>query len=114
MSSRRAYRLFTGTCYRIQVSRSAQIICYERGPGVCPLWRYRATAGWRAVVDGEADLDTQAAFGPGVPALLFHGNFADRNQLLHFEKDFAIAGGLLVLFAFGPGRYAIGGSTVRG
>jgi len=47
-------------------------------------------------------------------ALLFHGNFADRNQLLHFEKDFAIAGGLLVLFAFGPGRYAIGGSTVRG
>jgi putative oxidoreductase len=41
-------------------------------------------------------------------ALLFHANFADRNQLLHFEKDLAIAGGLLTLFAFGPGRYAIG------
>jgi putative oxidoreductase len=40
-------------------------------------------------------------------ALLFHNNFADRNQLLHFEKDLAIAGGLLLLAAFGPGRFAV-------
>jgi len=40
-------------------------------------------------------------------AVLFHANVADRNQLLHLEKDLAIAGGLLVLFAFGPGKYAI-------
>jgi putative oxidoreductase len=40
-------------------------------------------------------------------ALLFHLNFADRNQVLHFEKDLAIAGGLLVLFAFGPGHYSL-------
>jgi putative oxidoreductase len=40
-------------------------------------------------------------------ALIFHLNFADRNQVLHFEKDLAIAGGLLALFAFGPGRYAL-------
>ena len=40
-------------------------------------------------------------------ASLFHGNFADRNQMLHFEKDLAIAGGLLVLAAFGPGRWSI-------
>src|SRR5471030_2568734 len=26
-------------------------------------------------------------------ALLFHSNFDDRNQLLHFQKDLAIAGG---------------------
>ena len=39
-------------------------------------------------------------------ALLFHANFADRSQVLHFEKDLAIAGGLLVLFAFGPGRFS--------
>jgi putative oxidoreductase len=45
-----------------------------------------------------------------VAALLFHTNFADRNQLLHFEKDLAIAGGLLVLAAFGPGRFSIEGS----
>lgn len=40
-------------------------------------------------------------------AVLFHGGLADRSQVLHFEKDLAIAGGLLVLFAFGAGRYAI-------
>src|SRR5258708_35896790 len=33
-------------------------------------------------------------------AVLFHTKFGDRNQLLHFEKDLAIAGGLLVLFAY--------------
>jgi putative oxidoreductase len=43
-------------------------------------------------------------------ALLFHTNFDDRNQVLHFQKDLAIAGGLLVLAAFGPGRFSIEGS----
>jgi putative oxidoreductase len=40
-------------------------------------------------------------------AVLFHGKFGDRNQLLHFEKDLAIAGGLLLLFAHGVGAWAI-------
>lgn len=40
-------------------------------------------------------------------ALLFHNAFSDGNQLLHFEKDLAIAGGLLVLFASGPGRFSL-------
>ena len=44
-------------------------------------------------------------------ALLFHTNFADRGQILHFEKDVAIAGGLLLLFAFGPGRYSVSASS---
>jgi putative oxidoreductase len=35
-------------------------------------------------------------------AFLFHWQFADRNQLLHFEKDLAIAGGFLVLAISGP------------
>ena len=35
-------------------------------------------------------------------AVLFHRKLGDRNQLLHFEKDLAIAGGLLVLFAMAP------------
>ena len=30
-------------------------------------------------------------------AALFHTNFAIRNELLHFEKDLAIAGGMFVL-----------------
>jgi putative oxidoreductase len=40
-------------------------------------------------------------------AVLFHGKFGDRNQLLHFEKDLAIAGGLLVLFAHGAGAWSL-------
>jgi putative oxidoreductase len=46
-------------------------------------------------------------------ALMFHLSFADRNQVLHFEKDLAIAGGLLAFFAFGPGRYSIAGLRTR-
>ena len=42
-----------------------------------------------------------------VTALIFHAKFGDRNQLLHFEKDLAIAGGFLVLFAHGGGAWAL-------
>ena len=40
-------------------------------------------------------------------AVLFHWNFAVYNELLHFEKDLAIAGGFLVLAAAGPGRWSL-------
>jgi putative oxidoreductase len=40
-------------------------------------------------------------------AVLFHANLADRNQLLHFEKDLAIAGGLLLLAITGPGPWSL-------
>jgi putative oxidoreductase len=40
-------------------------------------------------------------------AVVFHHKFGVRNELLHFEKDLAIAGGLLVLFAHGAGRWAL-------
>ncbi len=40
-------------------------------------------------------------------AILFHTRFADRNQLLHFEKDLAIAGGFLMVFAQGSGAWSI-------
>jgi putative oxidoreductase len=39
-------------------------------------------------------------------AILFHTNFANRNELLHFEKDLAIAGGLFILIVRGAGRYS--------
>src|SRR5258708_26974111 len=42
-----------------------------------------------------------------VTAVLFHTKFGDRNQLLHFEKDLAIAGGLLVLFPPRGGAWAL-------
>ncbi|NTG50366.1 DoxX family protein [Agrobacterium rhizogenes] len=40
-------------------------------------------------------------------ALLFHTNFTSQNELLHFEKDLAIAGGMLVLATSGAGRISI-------
>ena len=40
-------------------------------------------------------------------AMLFHTNFAVRNELLHFEKDLAIAGGMFVLMARGAGRWSV-------
>jgi putative oxidoreductase len=40
-------------------------------------------------------------------AVLFHAQFADRNQLLHFQKDLAIAGGFLVLVVSGSGILSV-------
>jgi putative oxidoreductase len=40
-------------------------------------------------------------------AILFHTNFANRNELLHFEKDLAIAGGMFLLMLRGAGGYAV-------
>ena len=40
-------------------------------------------------------------------AWLFHSNFAVRNELLHFDKDLAIAGGMFMLMARGAGRWSV-------
>jgi putative oxidoreductase len=40
-------------------------------------------------------------------AVFFHADFADQNQFIHFMKNLALAGGLLQVAAFGPGRYSI-------
>jgi putative oxidoreductase len=40
-------------------------------------------------------------------AVIFHHKLGARNELMHFEKDLAIAGGLLLLFAHGAGRWAL-------
>ena len=42
-------------------------------------------------------------------AVLFHQNFANRNELLHFEKDLAIAGGMFVLMVRGGGAWSLDG-----
>ena len=46
-------------------------------------------------------------------AILFHWQFADRNQVLHFQKDLAIAGGFLVLACCGPGGWSLGRYLAR-
>ena len=40
-------------------------------------------------------------------AAIFHTKFGDRNQLLHFEKDLAIAGGFLILVFRGAGPWSL-------
>ena len=42
-----------------------------------------------------------------VTAFIFHSALADQNQLIHFFKNVAIAGGLLQVVAFGGGRLSL-------
>jgi putative oxidoreductase len=42
-----------------------------------------------------------------IAALLAHTNFADMNQLNHFLKNLAIAGGCLALFVSGAGSLSV-------
>ncbi|WFU00873.1 DoxX family protein [Rhizobium sp. CB3171] len=40
-------------------------------------------------------------------ALIFHTDFANHNEILHFEKDLAIAGGMFVLVTTGAGALSV-------
>ena len=40
-------------------------------------------------------------------AAVFHRDFADQMQVTNFMKNVCMAGGFLLLFANGPGRYAV-------
>jgi putative oxidoreductase len=40
-------------------------------------------------------------------ALLFHHNFGDQNQFIHFMKNVMLAGGLLQIVAFGAGAFSV-------
>jgi putative oxidoreductase len=46
-------------------------------------------------------------------AILFHTNFASRNELLHFEKDLAIAGGMFLLMLRGVGDWSVAAMRSR-
>ena len=52
-----------------------------------------------------------AAFGLAVfcvlTALIAHMGWADLNQLIHFQKNLAMAGGFLVLGAYGAGALSV-------
>ncbi len=47
-------------------------------------------------------------------AFVFHTKFGDINQMHHFEKNLAIAGGFLVLAAFGAGGWSLDAWRRRG
>lgn len=46
-------------------------------------------------------------------ALFFHTDYADPDQFIQFQKNVAIAGGFLMLVAFGPGHWSLDGLWAR-
>lgn len=43
-----------------------------------------------------------------IPAtLIFHNDFADQNQFIHFLKNLALVGGLLMIYANGTGELSL-------
>ena len=40
-------------------------------------------------------------------AIIFHTDFSNQMQLMSFLKNFAIAGGFIIIFVNGPGRWSI-------
>jgi putative oxidoreductase len=46
-----------------------------------------------------------------VTGLVFHHALGDQNQMIHFLKNLAMAGGLLQIVAFGPGRIGLDSRT---
>ena len=49
-----------------------------------------------------------------VTAVVFHSDFADRNMMIHFMKNLAIAGGMLQVTAFGGGALSLDGRNESG
>ena len=49
-----------------------------------------------------------------IAALLFHRALGDQDQLIHFMKNLAMAGGLLQIAAFGAGRISLDNRSVAG
>jgi putative oxidoreductase len=47
-------------------------------------------------------------------ALVAHMGWDDVNQLIHFQKNLAMAGGFLVLAVLGPGAYSLDSRSDRG
>ena len=44
-------------------------------------------------------------------ALIFHANFADQNEMVHFMKNVALAGDFLFLVVNSGGNYAVDNRT---
>ena len=71
-------------------------VIVELGGGALLLAGYRA----RIVAFGLAVFSIAAA-------ILFHRNFGDQNQFIHFMKNVMLAGGLLQIVAFGAGALSL-------
>lgn len=77
-------------------------IAIELGGALCLLLGYRVRAGaW-------------LLFLFLIPTtLIFHTQFADQNQMIHFLKNLSIMGGLLYVAAYGAGRLSMDAGLER-
>lgn len=99
--------------------------------GISKIGGYEATAGWMdamgvpgvllplvialeiggglaLIIGWQTRLAATALAGFSVvAALIFHANLADQMQMIMFMKNFAIAGGLLYITAFGAGAFSL-------
>ncbi|NDZ17499.1 LysR family transcriptional regulator [Variovorax sp. WS11] len=88
--------------YIASVGLPAPVLSYiaavviELGGGVLLLVGYRT----RLVAAGLALFSIASA-------LIFHHALADQNQLFHFLKNLAMAGGLIQVVAYGAGAYSL-------
>jgi putative oxidoreductase len=70
-------------------------IAIEIGGSICLILGYRAR-----LIASVMAIFTLAT------ALIFHTQFGDQNQLVHFLKNIALVGGLLQIVGFGAGAYS--------
>lgn len=42
-----------------------------------------------------------------ISGVIFHSDFGDQNQMIHFLKNLAIIGGLFYVLAYGAGRFSL-------
>jgi len=65
-------------------------------------------AGAALILGFQARLAATALAGFSIiSALIFHNNLADQMQMILFMKNFAMAGGLLFIVAFGAGTWSL-------
>ncbi|MBI3435032.1 MAG: DoxX family protein [Proteobacteria bacterium] len=84
------------TAFQVPWQLLPPAIALELGAGVLVI------VGWHARVAAAA-----LAVFCALAAVIFHANFAERGQVLHFEKDMALAGAFLILYARGAGALSI-------
>lgn len=48
-----------------------------------------------------------------VTAVIFHHALGDQNQMIHFMKNLAMAGGLLQVATFGAGAFSLDGRSLK-
>ena len=97
----------------VKINNYSGVVTYMESYGVpgalLPLAIIAELGGGMAVAIGF--LTRLAALGLGsfavLTALFFHSDFGDPEQVIHFGKNLAIAGGFMMLLVHGPGSWSL-------